>query len=46
MQYSADRFFLISMETDIQLRKKEQICGRVVTTSKGYSGDNCLIRIT
>ena len=25
--YSADRFFLIFMEPDIQLCKKEQICG-------------------
>ena len=44
--YSVDRFFLISMETDIQLHGKEQICGRVLTALKGYSGDNGLIRIT
>ena len=34
------------METDIQLHEKEQICGRVLTALKGYSGDNGLIRIT
>ena len=35
-------FFLISMETDIQLREKEQIGGWALTASKGYSGDNYL----
>ena len=27
MQHSADHFILISVETDIQLHEKEQICG-------------------
>ena len=29
-------------ENNIQLREKKQICGWVMTASKGYSGDNCL----
>ena len=44
--YSEDRFFLISMEIDIQLREKEKISRWVLTASKGYSGDADLIRIT
>ena len=44
--YSTDRFFLISAEKNIQLREKVQICRWVLTASKGFSGDNDLIRIT
>ena len=40
--YSLDRFFLISVETEIQLREKEQICIWVLTVSKGYLGDSYL----
>ena len=40
------RFFLIYVETDIQLRGKEQICKWVLTASKGLSGDNDLWRVT
>ena len=36
---------LISVETDNQLCEKEQICGWVLTASKGYSGGNYLIKI-
>ena len=34
------------MGTYIQLREKEQICEWVLVASKGYSGDDYLIRIT
>ena len=42
--YSADCFFLISVETDI-LCEKEQICGSVLKASKGYPGNNYFIKI-
>ena len=44
--YSVDRFFLISVETDMQLRGKEQTCCCLLTGSKGYSDDDDLIKIT
>ena len=44
--YSLDRFFLISVETEIQLREKEQICVWVLTVSKSCSGENDLMIIT
>ena len=44
--YSLDRFFLISVETEIQLREKEQICVWVLTVSKSCLGENDLMIIT
>ena len=38
--------FFISVERDIQLHEKEQICRWVLTASKCCSGDNDLIKIT
>ena len=45
MQLQCEPLFLISMETEIQLIEKENICRWILTASKGYSGHNYFIRI-